>query len=239
VNLKAAFRNTVLVAVFFFTVAGFFQNCTQAVTNGGTETQYSGNGEGYGGKARYENSAGTCPNCSVNPPGGVSAIEREGRKFSVVRRDCAEMPPQALADGQVEYLPHSKNTAVFEGRLYQVPGSVPPPSAGLTQDVHRFCRVNRLNAQGSGEVVDAYILRASDGSFRARANVASYLAFNVRPALLDQTVAATHPGAESYSGTGLPAGEFFQLDITLPGVTPLNFNLSGVYRSELVTCYSY
>lgn len=245
VKLKSAARNIVLVAVFIFTVIGFFQNCTQAVTNGGTNTQQSGNGEGYGGKARYENPNGTCPGGTTNPPGGVNAIERNGRIFSLVRKDCADVTPAQDVTAMVEYLPHSKETAVYQGHIYQVPGSLPPVGA-LTQDVHRFCRVSMFDGAGTGEVIDAYILRVSDGTFRARVSIQPYSAY--LPAytpLLDASIDAVYNGADSYSGDNLPGIQFMQLDITLPGATPLNFNLAHPatgnvsYRSALTTCYSY
>lgn len=221
-------------------LAVVFQNCAQQKMSSG-QHKLSGNGEGYGGKVRYENPVGNCTGVA-NPQAPVNAIERTGNAFVQVRKDCADItPPTPIPPGQVQWFPHNSTVAVYNGAVYKQEGTL-PPLAGISQNVHRFCRSDGRDGAGTGEVADSLIIRGDNGAFTGNVILAAYAGNAQSGVLVNYNFTVTNTVAESYTGTNLPTGRLFQLDITLPGVTPLNFDLPGiaapnVNRSVFVTCY--
>ncbi len=209
-----------------------FQNCGGETGLGQMKSsnQRKGNGEGYGGKVtRYANKALECLDKSE-----TAILEQKETEFFLIREACKNIDPVKLSAGEVDQMLHS-NIALYDGRVFKEilspgrdttsDGETPEPTDGAplgrTLVSHRFCRGSASTVYPR-QIVDIDVDLDTNFDSKSKVTLANYasssqLAGNKTEFSVSSHAVISSPGGivtENYSGSGLAAGESYNLKIT-------------------------
>jgi hypothetical protein len=251
------FRISAAVAALALLVTSF-QNCGMNASLGTklkANNQTKGNGEGYGGKTtRYAyNSA----KCALDPQSAIqdtAVIQQQGLDFYLIRENCANIQPVKLAPGAVDHMVHRDDLALYDDRVFKEvdPRTGEPESpaseSGRTIVSRKYCRGSSSTGYPR-QVIDVQLDLDTMSKSAAKVTVANYSAAN-QIAGQDYSrnlnaSAAVSSTAETYNGTGLAAGESYNLRIDSTDNGLLTFALamtngpSSASTNFALKCYEF
>jgi len=222
----------ILIFIGVLLVAVTFQNCSSPKSDSGSAPQkLQANGDGYGGKATYQELAldGSCGKDMVR-----SEIEiADDGKATMTRENCDEIPAKSVTVSSL--MPHNPEHFTYNTRTFQ-------KDIDANAVTKLFCRGEGINlAKTRKNVVDAMIqISLNDESVRnARVIVGQYTLDGtrlIRVLRVASTSVSEHatptPDGKAYVFTNIGStnGTTFQLSIHTP--TPTS---QGYWNGVLVT----
>lgn len=156
-SLRFSFRVAFCMA-FLVLLTFVFQNCISPEDGGKDRLSTKGNGEGYSGKVvylHYDLNGG----CSNGETVYAQIEVIEGKKYQV-RDKCENVEPREIDTMDIDYLPHNRNSLVFDRRYYQL--ATEESRENLITEI--FCRGQDIHLRsGHMQIVDVTIKRNETG----------------------------------------------------------------------------